>query len=137
MPFSFYTSIKFHQTDMAGIAFYGSVFSLAHDAYEELVAKGLGFNKADWFKNSEWILPIKKTEAEYIAPLLPFSEIKISIDVSEIGKSSFVLNYDISSQGLSCIKLKTIHVFCNKNNFQKINIPEQILEKLNLFRSAQ
>jgi acyl-CoA thioesterase FadM len=133
MEFKYSTSIKFHQIDYAGIAFYGTAFELAHDALEEFVLSALQISKVDWFGNTNWIVPIKKTECTFLSPMKPFLQIDIFVKVESIGESSFCLNYKIMNKESLCAEVKTIHVFCDKINFSKINIPPQIKTKLQQF----
>lgn len=130
MNFKYSTQIRFHHTDLAGISFYANVFPLAHDAYEEFICQVIKMEKSNWFTNPEWIVPIKQTECEFKAPLRPFAQIDIFVNVESCGESAFTLRFDFKDQNILCATVKTTHVFCNKTNFAKQEIPKDIKAKL-------
>ena len=60
--------IPFHLADPAGILFFGHAFTLFHQAFEHFVIEKLECPWDLWFQNPEWIVPIKRAEAEYGSP---------------------------------------------------------------------
>jgi acyl-CoA thioesterase FadM len=122
--------IPFHLSDAAGILFFGHVFTLTHEAFEYFVRKVIHFTWADWFQNSEWIVPIKHAEANYLHPLYAGSECLIELSIIEISNSTFTLNASFVQQQTTCCMVKTIHVFCSRTLKKKIPIPASILARL-------
>jgi 1,4-dihydroxy-2-naphthoyl-CoA hydrolase len=125
MPFS----MKFRQTDMAGIGYFNEVFNIFHDGYEEWAEELCG-SKSTWFGNPEWAVPIKKIECEYSLPLIAFEKYSLRISVSSVGTSSSTLKSQIFKQQIVCCEIVSTHVFMNKKTLQSFPIPEDYLLKL-------
>ncbi len=129
--YSFFCFIPFHLADPAGILFFGHVFSLFHQAFEQFVIDQLECSWNLWFQNPDWIVPIKQTEAHYLSPLRAGQECLIELSVSSLSSSSFTLTSSFHQQQQLCCVVKTIHVFCHRLNKQKIPIPSNLLFQLN------
>lgn len=129
--FEFKTKIRFHQTDAAGILFYGNVFYLVHDAYEELLAE---FSPGrDYFTDPEFVIPIVHCESDFNEVMLTGEEVTIKVFTAAIKNSSFKLEYEIygAKDNLKAV-VRTVHVFIRKDNLAKTEIPEMLREKLML-----
>lgn len=122
--------LPFHLADPAGIIFFGHVFTLAHQAYEEWISKDLGIQWDDWFKNPNWIVPIKHAEADYMRPLIAGKICEVNLQLAEIRTSSFRLDYAFNLNGEVCCIVKHVHVFCERSSMKKIDIPLSIKPKL-------
>lgn len=116
--------------DPAGVIFFGHVFTLAHQAYEQFVIHKFDISWGDWFSNSEWILPLKHTEASYQTPLIAGKICLIDVKIEEVRTSSFSLICHFYQENILCCIVKTLHIFCDKNTRKKINIPSAILAKI-------
>lgn len=116
--------LSFDQGDPAGILFFGDVFSLAHQAFEQFIMHNVCEWK-EWFENQDWVVPIKQTEAVYFAPLFVGKNCKIEVEILSKGESSFTMRYCFF-QGHLCCEVKTVHVFCSRETYQKIPIPIQL-----------
>ncbi len=122
-------TVKFRQTDMIGIAYFNEVFNIFHDGYEEWAEKVIG-SKRSWFDHPEWAVPLKKAEAEYNVPLMPFETYTLKIDVASVGSSSFQLKSEIRKNATVCCALTTTHVFMGRSTHKAIPIPSPVTEKL-------
>jgi acyl-CoA thioesterase FadM len=121
--------VPFHFADPAGILFFGHAFTLFHQAFESFVVHHLECPWAFWFQNQEWIVPIRLAEAEYLFPMRAGQDCQMELSVSTVATSSFTL-MTFFHQDKLCCTVKTVHVFCNRLNKQKMTIPEKILSKL-------
>jgi acyl-CoA thioesterase FadM len=124
--------IPFHLADPAGILFFGHVFTLAHEAFEHFVIDAIQSPWTDWFQNSEWIVPIKHAEANYMRPLQAGDECQIELVVTDLSASSFTMNAAFIQQHLCC-EVKTVHVFCSRAQKQKIPIPSFLFARFKSF----
>ncbi len=128
--------IPFHLTDSAGILFFGHVFSLAHQAYEQFILQQVGCSWETWFQNSTWIVPIKQADAQYMRPLLAGQECQIDLSLTTLSNSAFtLLTSFVQQQALAC-QVKTVHVFCDRLTKQKVAIPSELAHQLKHFLSA-
>jgi YbgC/YbaW family acyl-CoA thioester hydrolase len=123
--FSIKKRITFYDCDPAGIFFFARVYELSHSAYEEMIES---FNlKEDYWTNENFIVPIIKSEASYHKPIKYSELVTVEISVSNLRQSSFELLYEIkNNEGEICTKVKTVHVFVDKETWKKTEIVEDI-----------
>lgn len=117
--------INFFDCDPAGIIFYSRLFDFCHSAYEQLI-ESFSISE-DYWNNSHYVVPIIHTECDYYSPIKYGDEIEIILSVSELRNSSFELTYNIIKKDEKCASVKTIHVFVDKEDWKKTNIPDEIL----------
>lgn len=122
--------VAFDEADGEGIVFFGNYFRLAHRALEAHLPR-LGVPWAEWFKNSEFGVPLRHVEADYLRPLKPGDDYQVSVDVAEIGESSVHFVYEFASlNGDVLARLKTSHVFASRAGMKKISIPSDMRARL-------
>ncbi len=101
--------VHLKETDAAGIVFFDSYYTMAHDDYE-LALEAHGFLLADLIKS--FLFPIVHSEANYFQPLALSQQIKIQVSCTKISQRSFELKYAFYSMANEtlCTELKTVHV---------------------------
>ncbi len=121
--------INFFDCDPAGIIFYSRVFDFAHSAYEQLI-QSIDKEK-DYWNNDKYVVPIIRSESNYLKPMKYEDEIFIKVRVSELRSSSFELSYNMENESdkLLC-SVKTVHVFVDRKSWEKMEIPNHIREGL-------
>lgn len=128
--------VEFGMCDGAGILFFARIFDLAHSGYEEFVLRGELDN--NYFENDLYAIPLVSATADYHAPIGLHDVLKMSISVPKVGKSSFHLTINfIDELNNAKATVKTIHVFVDKNNFTKADIPDEFLQLLNKYRGEE
>ncbi len=121
--------INFYDCDPAGILFYARIFDLCHSAYEELIASFGIYD--DYWGTGDYVVPIIHSEATYQKPIKFGDQIIIELNVSELKSTSFILEYNcVNEAGELCCKVKTIHVFVDKNAWQKTQLTTVLKEGL-------
>ena len=130
--YAYQAKIKLHDTDAAGILFFSHQFEIVHDAYESLLEKmGLGF--AELIRHRDYFLPIVHAESDYKAPLFVGDVIEIQVTVENIGNTSFTFAYKLlSSKGQLVGTARTVHVTIDKKTREKILLPKEMREKIEL-----
>ncbi len=124
------TTVKLHQTDAAGIVFYGNYFRIVHDAYEAFM-QTLGFDFNYIINEADFLLLIAHAEADYTGSLLPSEKIRVQLSINTIGTTSFVLDYEVlNAAGEGVCRLKTVHVATDKKSGRKRPLPEKLRAKL-------
>lgn len=119
------TTLRLHQTDSLGIAYYGSVFVLIHECYESFL------DIAAILKEGKYIIPIVHAEADYRAAMELSDVITIEMTLGDTGRSSFTLAYRLSNQrGEIVADAKTVHSVLDRNTRKSIEMPESIRDRL-------
>jgi len=130
MPFKTRVKIRFFHADSAGIMFYGNLYVLAHEVFEEF-AVAAGFAWEDWFANPEMGIPFKKVDADYFRPHLPGTELEAHLYIESIGESSFVSRYRFfNPEGDLLSELRVVNVFMAYRTLSKMPVPEPVRRRL-------
>ena len=98
MPFTYERTIHFADTDAAGVVFFANYLAICHEAYEEALG-GAGINLAKFFADTGTVVPIAKSEAEYLRPLAVGDRIRVSVTPALLSENSFALIFEISRTG--------------------------------------
>lgn len=135
-PFTHQARIRFHQADPAGVLFYGRVFELVNNAYEELV-RDAGFVYDDHFGLKNYATPVVHVEADYVRPMAAGEMLTTRLSIARIGRSSFTLAFAIHGEdGLARAGGNVIHAFVRADTFTTIEIPEVVRSALDRYRSS-
>lgn len=130
MPFTTRLLVRFNHADSAGVMFYGNLYFLAHQVFEEFVTAA-GFGWDEWFENPRWLVPIRRVEADYLKPKRPGRELEGRLWVEQIRETSFsfrVRFYDDTGDLSS--DLKMVVVFTDRVTEKKIPIPPEVRARL-------
>lgn len=123
--FTIKKKINFYDCDPAGILFYARLFEINHSVYEQLI-DSLNL-KENYWQNDIIVVPIIKTDGEYLKPVKAGDLISINLSVTHLKLNSFELTYEWFKSGEEIVaKARTVHVFLNKKSWKKVHIPEEI-----------
>jgi 1,4-dihydroxy-2-naphthoyl-CoA hydrolase len=78
MPFAYSRTIRLADTDAAGVVYFARTLSLCHEAYEEALSNA-GIPLGELLGGAGIVVPIARSEAEYLRPLRPGDKIRISV----------------------------------------------------------
>ena len=132
--FTYQTTIKMHETDAAGFLFFGALFTIAHDVYEEFL-ESAGFTISSILKNSEYLIPIVHAESNYYIPVSVSDKITVQLQVENISEHSYTILYDfLNEMGKIIGNAKTVHAVIDKRNRTKMKIPADLIASLNKFK---
>ena len=128
--FTYQHKIKLHETDAAGILFFGNQFNIIHDAYE-CVLENIGFSFAELTQNQDFFLPIVHAESDFKTPLRVGDVLEIQVKLEKIGKTSFSFAYTlIKNDGTLAGTAQTVHVTIDKTTREKIPLPSLMRGKI-------
>lgn len=130
MTYSFETFVPFHFADPAGILYFGQAFTMAHQAFEHFITDSLDIPWEEWFKNKEFIVPIRHAEVDYTSPILAGKNVSIEISISQLGKTSFTSLYHFFQEKKLACTVALVHVFVNKENKKPCSISCELKLKL-------
>lgn len=127
--FNHSVSIKFHLADPAGIMYFGHIFSLAHDCYEQFV-QAAGYSWNQYFLSSEHIFPIRHAECDYQKPFLAGQSYDVTISVAHFSNTTFKMNYLFSKDQETHAVVRIVHVCLDPKTHAKSPLPKEFKEKL-------
>lgn len=121
--------VEFGMCDSGGVLFFARIFELTHSAYEEFILRSNLVN--NYFENEEIAIPLIRASSEFHKPITLHEVLKINIVVSKIGNSSFQLTTTFLDELVNTKAIvTTTHVFVDKKEFRKVNIPDEFLSLL-------
>jgi len=128
--FLYHTTIKIYHTDAAGILFFGHLFMIAYDAFQEF-SEGIGLGVGTILRNEEYILPVVHAEADYAAPLYVGDRITVRVRVERLGTSSVTISYSFAGENGNALgSAKTVHVAVSRATHAAIPLPRTLRDVL-------
>ena len=124
--------LHFREADPAGIMFFGNIFSLAHDCFEDFI-QAAGFTWQEWFHTKDYHIPIRHTECNYLKPFLPGEKYQVTVSVVRLGDSSFQMKYLFSQGAAAHADVRMTHAFLDARSKTKIAVPTAIRERLKVY----
>jgi 1,4-dihydroxy-2-naphthoyl-CoA hydrolase len=128
MPFNYSRTVRFADTDAAGVVFFANYLAFCHEAYEEsLLASGIELQT--FFKNTGIVVPISKSEASYLRPLFPGDKLRITAKPESISENSFAISYEIyrvTPIEKLAARVRTEHVATNPAKKERSPLPADL-----------
>ena len=133
MPFAYHRTVHFPDTDAAGVVYFANFLSLCHEGYEEAL-NAAGISLKDFFSDTGVVIPISKSEAEYLRPLVCGDKLKITVAPKLLAENSFEIRYEIIRLGQGdkvAARVRTEHVCTSRQKRERVPLPPAILAWIN------
>jgi 1,4-dihydroxy-2-naphthoyl-CoA hydrolase len=128
MTFIYYRTIRFQDTDAAGVLYFANTLAICHEAYEEsLIVSGI--NVCKFFSNSAIALPITHADADYYRPAFCGDQQEIHLTPEQQSEDAFKIHYKIyrsDDPGKMVSKALTQHVCINPVTRERQPFPAEI-----------
>ncbi|MDD2762395.1 MAG: thioesterase family protein [Opitutaceae bacterium] len=92
MAFVYHRTIRFADTDAAGVVFFPNYLAICHEAYEESLASA-GMELKIFFSKHGVVVPISKSQAEYLRPLVCGDKVGVTLATTPLGADSYAIDY--------------------------------------------
>ncbi len=125
MVFNYARTVHFPDTDAAGVVFFARYLFICHEAYEESLAAA-GIPLATFFSDHGVVIPIAKSEATYLRPLVCGDKLRVEVTPSRLSENSFALNYVIWKNGTAdkrAAVARTEHVCISSTTRERLPLP--------------
>ena len=132
MPFSYHRTVHFADTDAAGVVFFANYLSICHEAYEEALGAS-GIELKTFFAENAVIVPIVKSEAEYLRPLFCGDKIRITVTPAPLSENSFEIHFEIVRLALiekAAARVHTVHVCTSPGKRERALLPPALTKWL-------
>ncbi len=128
--YQYTTTVRLHETDAAGILFFGNYLKIAHDAYEQFMTS-IGYDFRSMIEDSPFLVLIVHTDADYHRSLVLGEQFEITVCGAKIGKTSFTLKYlFVNRDGQPVATVHTAHVAVDKKTNRPVALPDNLREEL-------
>ncbi len=95
MPFVYSRTVRFSDTDAAGVVYFATVLSMCHEAFEASLIEA-GIEVRSFFSaTGEVITPIVHASVDFFKPMYCGDRILIHMVVAQLNESKFEIRYQI------------------------------------------
>lgn len=94
MPFVYLRTVKFQDTDAAGVVYFVNILNFCHEAYEASLADS-GINLQEFFSGAAMAVPIAHASVDFLRPLYCGDRLKIFLTTQAQDSSAFSVDYKV------------------------------------------
>lgn len=126
MPFAYPRTAHFSDTDAAGVVFFANYLVICHEAYEESLAAA-GLDLKNFFADHGVVIPIAKSEAEYLRPISCGDKLSVNVQVKALSENSYEIRYELVRLGppAKCAaRIRTEHVCIDSGTRTRKALPK-------------
>ena len=135
MPFTYTRTVRFQDTDAAGVVYFANVLAMCHEAYEASLT-ALGINLKAFFSNPDRALPIVHATVDFYRPMFAGDQLTIQLIPKQLGTGEFEIAYQVFSGEItekSAAKALTKHVCIDAVSRTKKQLSEELIQWLRQF----
>lgn len=132
MSFVYQRTVRFQDTDSAGVVYFANVLTICHEAYEESLAAS-GINLKLFFNNPDFAIPIVHASVDFFRPMFCGDQVFIHLTPQQLGIDKFEINYIIIIGDNQHAKAITKHVCINPGIRKKQELPKEMVQWLKLW----
>jgi 1,4-dihydroxy-2-naphthoyl-CoA hydrolase len=122
MPFIYHRTVRFQDTDAAGVVYFANVLKICHEAYEESLEVS-GIILKEFFSNSSLAYPIIHASVDLFRPIFCGDKLKIRLIPQKLTEEKFEIDYEIIIADLVASKAITRHTCIDTATRQKKQLP--------------
>jgi 1,4-dihydroxy-2-naphthoyl-CoA hydrolase len=131
LSFTYHRTIRFSDTDAAGVVYFANVLSICHEAYEASLAAS-GIHLQSFFHNGAVAIPIIHASVDFLRPMFCGDSVMILLTPQPLSEHKFEIAYQmiaaLSEQPLA--KAMTRHVCIAPSTRKKIKLPDELAQWL-------
>jgi 1,4-dihydroxy-2-naphthoyl-CoA hydrolase len=112
MPHPYSRTVHFADTDAAGVVFFANYLAICHEAYEESLSAA-GIDLKTFFSENGVVVPIAKSEAEYLRPMSCGDKLEVSLQAKALSENSYEIRFEMMRLGPTAkcaARIRTEHV---------------------------
>ncbi|MEL6380905.1 MAG: thioesterase family protein [Cyanobacteria bacterium J06626_18] len=130
MVFKYCRTIRFQDTDAAGVVYFARVLSICHEAYESFLQQA-GVDVKTFFSPGAIAVPITHTEADFRRPLKCGDIVTIQCTPQQTSPSSFEIQYTLVDKDKQvAATASTRHVCIDTTTRQRCQLAPELTEWL-------
>ncbi|BAY63046.1 thioesterase superfamily protein [Calothrix brevissima NIES-22] len=133
MPFTYNRSVRFQDTDAAGVVYFANILGICHEAYEESL-EAAGIDLKAFFSNPAMAFPIVHANVDFLRPIFCGDKLLVNLMPQKLDGEKFEIAYEISLADLLVAKAITRHVCIDVSSRTKQKLPSEIVNWLEMNR---
>ena len=128
--FIYQRSIKFADTDAAGVVYFSNLLSICHEAYEEYLSTNLELDLNKFFQDKSTAIPIIHAQIDFAQPLFCGDQISIFVSPQLVNDKVFEISYRINKDSITVANASTRHICINPQTRKTKPLPYVFRENL-------
>ncbi|GET43085.1 acyl-CoA thioesterase [Microseira wollei] len=138
MPFTYTRTIRFQDTDAAGVVYFANVLAMCHEAYEASLAAS-GINLKLFFSNQAVAIPIVHASVDFFRPMFCGEQINIYLTSKQLTREKFETVYQIVMAESEQLVAKAIsrHVCIDPIGRTRKQIPAEMMQWLHQWEETE
>ena len=128
MAFSYLRTIHFPDTDAAGVVFFANYLAICHEAYEDALGAA-GLELKTFFADTGTVVPITRSEAEYLRPLACGDKIRVTVRPESLTEDTYAVRFEVTKLGpleKLTAQVRTEHVCIATQSRERRPLPPQL-----------
>lgn len=136
MPFTYTRTIRFQDTDAAGVVYFANVLAMCHEAYEESLAAS-DINLKLFFSNPNVAIPIVHASADFFSPMFCGDKVLIQLIPQHLSSEKFEVNYQFIAENRVVAQATTRHVCIDAATRSRKEIPAEMIRWLQQWKEEE
>ncbi|GAX42971.1 thioesterase superfamily protein [Tolypothrix sp. NIES-4075] len=129
MPFTYNRTVRFSDTDAAGVVYFANVLSICHEAYEASL-EASSINMKDFFSSTSVAFPIVHADVDFFRPMFCGDKLIISLIPQKVGVDKFEIAYEVVVDDVMVAKAVTRHVCIEVSSRNKKELSGEVMRWL-------
>lgn len=127
MPFVYHRTVRFQDTDAAGVVYFANVLSMCHEAYEASLGAA-GIDLKVFFSQTDLIFPIAHAAVDFFKPMVCGDRLDIHLTARSLPDCGFELDYRIlhADRGTVLSQACTRHVCIRRETRSRHPLPKSM-----------
>lgn len=131
MAFTYTRTVRFKDTDAAGVVYFANVLTMCHEACEESLASS-GIDVRAFFSNSSVVIPIVHASVDFLRPMFCGDQLLINLITKQRSHNEYEIGYQILESAADKVVAKAItrHVCIEPVSRTRKELPSEIVQWL-------
>ncbi len=133
MAFTYLRTVRFQDTDTAGVVYFANILKMCHEAYEASLEQAQ-IDLKTFFNSAETAIPIVHASVDFLQPIFCGDQLLIRLQSEKISESQFEIHYKIvrlHTVNQELAKAVTKHVCIHPSHRKRQPLPQQMILWLN------
>jgi 1,4-dihydroxy-2-naphthoyl-CoA hydrolase len=135
MSFTYERTVRFADTDAAGVVYFTNILAICHEAYEASLETS-DINLRTFFTNPALAIPIVHASVDFLRPMYCGDHLAISLTPQKLNSEKFEVIYQVTVDEVVCAKAITRHICINNSTRAKQELPEILENWLENYRRS-
>lgn len=128
MPFTYSRTVRFQDTDAAGVVYFANVLAMCHEACEESLSVS-GIDLKSFFTNPTDTIPIVHASVDFLRPMFCGDRLVVQLVTKQLSSNEFEVAYQVFLAGVDKVVAKAVtrHVCIDPTSRTRKDLPVEVV----------